>query len=117
MVECHLAKVDVEGSNPFSRSPKAQLALGFFRFWGSRFRRLVLQATSVVMTPAGSHRRSNRDQPRRHRQPRIPRTPSRATGSSDDSIIGVDETDRRRIGRRGDPASPAPAFPGDAAAS
>jgi hypothetical protein len=34
VVECHLAKVDVEGSNPFSRSPKAQLWLGFFRFWG-----------------------------------------------------------------------------------
>ena len=32
MVECHLAKVDVEGSNPFSRSPKAQLLLGFFFF-------------------------------------------------------------------------------------
>jgi hypothetical protein len=30
--ECHLAKVDVEGSNPFSRSPKAQLSLGFFLF-------------------------------------------------------------------------------------
>ena len=25
MVECHLAKVDVEGSNPFSRSPKARI--------------------------------------------------------------------------------------------
>jgi hypothetical protein len=34
VVECHLAKVDVEGSNPFSRSPKAQLSLGFFRFKG-----------------------------------------------------------------------------------
>ena len=30
-----LAKVDVEGSNPFSRSPKAQPSLGFFRFWGT----------------------------------------------------------------------------------
>ena len=33
MVECHLAKVDVEGSSPFSRSPKAQRLLGFFFFW------------------------------------------------------------------------------------
>ena len=29
MVECHLAKVDVEGSNPFSRSPKARHCLAF----------------------------------------------------------------------------------------
>ena len=29
VVECHLAKVDVEGSSPFSRSLKAQLVLGF----------------------------------------------------------------------------------------
>jgi hypothetical protein len=32
--ECHLAKVDVEGSNPFSRSSKAQLSLGFVLFQG-----------------------------------------------------------------------------------
>ena len=30
MVECHLAKVDVEGSSPFSRSLKAQRSLGLF---------------------------------------------------------------------------------------
>jgi hypothetical protein len=30
VVECHLAKVDVEGSSPFSRSPKARPLLGFF---------------------------------------------------------------------------------------
>lgn len=32
MVECHLAKVDVEGSNPFSRSTKSPARPGFFRF-------------------------------------------------------------------------------------
>lgn len=30
MVECHLAKVDVEGSNPFSRSNEARPMPGFF---------------------------------------------------------------------------------------
>ena len=34
-VECHLAKVDVESSNLFSRSEKtAGLTTGRFRFWG-----------------------------------------------------------------------------------
>ena len=59
MVECHLAKVDVEGSNPFSRSPKAQPSLGFFRFRGIVAREGWLCITTcittwVVMTPSGS---------------------------------------------------------------
>ena len=52
MVECHLAKVDVEGSNPFSRSRKTA------SFYGSthsivgaaekRFRRTHLESESVA---------------------------------------------------------------------
>ena len=38
MVECHLAKVDVEGSNPFSRSLKAQVIPGLFAFPALRCR-------------------------------------------------------------------------------
>ena len=40
MVECHLAKVDVEGSNPFSRSTKSPVPPGFFVFISSRLQRV-----------------------------------------------------------------------------
>lgn len=37
MVECNLAKVDVEGSNPFSRSKlKAYPSVGFFALCAAR---------------------------------------------------------------------------------
>src|SRR3954452_15577301 len=42
VVECHLAKVDVEGSNPFSRSPKARLCWAFFVSEGCRSWKVVL---------------------------------------------------------------------------
>ena len=57
MVECHLAKVDVEGSNPFSRSRKtatyrAIAGWPFFGFWGlpTTFppRRAVLEKLAVL---------------------------------------------------------------------
>ncbi len=40
MVECHLAKVDVEGSSPFSRSPN--------RPEGEPFRPLAAAPTSLM---------------------------------------------------------------------
>ena len=62
-----LAKVDVEGSNPFSRSPKAQLSLGFLLFQGMLLhgRRGVGQVSSAVGRLHPTSRRPGTD-PRRH---------------------------------------------------
>ncbi len=63
MVECNLAKVDVEGSNPFSRSETKtkplSLAEGLFRFGDSnpRKKQLVeLDSTERSSVPGRSFR-------------------------------------------------------------